>query len=103
MKGVVFNMVERISGLGGVSPIMKHKALQRAYGAENVAANSDEANISPFAKELGRIMGELDGVSDVRQDKINDFKKHIAAGTYNPDPAKVAQSLVIAGLLNGEE
>lgn len=96
-------MVDKITGQMGINPVVKQKAAYRAYNPGQVAGGSDEASISPFAKELGRIMGELNGVSDVRTDKIEDFKKQVAEGAYNPDPAKVARSLVIAGLLNGEE
>lgn len=96
-------MMERITGQGGISPVIKQRAAQRVYGAEHVAAGSDEASISPFARELGRIMGELDKIPDVRQEKIEGFKKQIAEGTYHPDPAKVARSLLMVGFLNGEE
>lgn len=96
-------MVDRISGQNGITPLLQQKALQRAYGAEPVVGNTDEASFSPFAKELGRIMGELDGLPDVRQGKIDGFKEQVAAGAYNPDPAKVARSLIVAGLLNGDE
>jgi len=82
---------------------MKSNSLHKAYGFIQPAGTTDEADISSFAKELGRVMGELEHVPEVRQDKIDDFKKQIAEGTYRPDPVKVARSLLIAGLLNGEE
>jgi flagellar biosynthesis anti-sigma factor FlgM len=96
-------MVERISGQNGLNPVMKHKSLHKSYGAVQSAGTNDEVNFSPFAKELSRIMGELEHVSEVRQDKVDEFKKQIAEGTYNPGLDKVARSLIIAGLLNGEE
>ena len=96
-------MVERISAQNGLSSVMKHKSLHKVYGSMQPAGTTDEANFSPFAKELGRAMGELEQVSEVRQDKINDFKKQVAEGTYKPDPVKVARSLLIAGFLNAEE
>ena len=96
-------MVERISAQNSLNAVMKQKSLHKAYGFMQSAGTTDEADISSFAKELGRVMGELENVPEVRQDKINDFKKQIAEGTYKPDPAKVARSLLIAGFLNGEE
>jgi len=96
-------MVERISGQNSLNPIMKQKAIHKKYDVTQSAGTADEVNLSPFAKELGRIMGELEHVSEVRQDKVDEFKKQVTEGTYNPDLAKVAQSLLIAGLLNGEE
>jgi flagellar biosynthesis anti-sigma factor FlgM len=96
-------MVERISSQNSLSSVMKQKHLYKLYGSDQSVGITDEASISPFAKELGRVMGELEQVPEVRQDKIEDFKKQIAEGTYMPDPAKVARSLILAGLLNGEE
>ena len=96
-------MVERISGQNNITPIVKQKHLNKSYGVEHLAGATDEAKISPFAKELGRIMGELEHVSEIRQDKVDGFKKQITEGTYNPDLDKVARCLLIAGLLNGEE
>jgi flagellar biosynthesis anti-sigma factor FlgM len=102
-KGV-FVMVERISGQNSLSPIIeKQKPVKKTCVPAHQAGITDEANISPFAKELGRIMGELERVPEVRQEKVDGFKKKIADGTYNPDLAKVAHCLLIAGLLNGEE
>ena len=98
-------MVERISGQNNLHHIMKQKSVNKTYGNTTAqqTGTTDEVSLSPFAKELGRIMGELEQVSDVRQDKVEVFKKQIAEGTYNPDLNKVAHSLLIAGLLNGEE
>jgi flagellar biosynthesis anti-sigma factor FlgM len=98
-----FDMVEKISGQNGLNSIIKQKPIRKPYEVTPAVGTTDEANFSPFAKELGRIMSELERVPEVRQDKINDFRKQIAEGTYNPDPAKVARSLLIAGLLSGEE
>ena len=96
-------MVERISGQNGLNPVMKQKNLHKKYDVTQSVGTADEVKLSPFAKELGRIMGELENVSEVRQDKVDEFKKQIAEGTYNPDLSKLAKSLLIAGLLNGEE
>ena len=96
-------MFEKISAQNSLSPVVKRKALHKAYGFMQPAGTTDEVNFSPFAKELGRVMGELEHIPEVRQDKINDFKKQITEGTYKPDPVKVARSLLIAGLLYSEE
>ena len=97
-------MVEKISGQNSLNSIVKQKPIRKSYDAvQPVGTTTDEANFSPFAKELGRIMNELEKVPEIRQDKVNDLRKQVTAGTYSPDLAKVARSLVIAGLLNGEE
>ncbi|MCL2147478.1 MAG: flagellar biosynthesis anti-sigma factor FlgM [Synergistaceae bacterium] len=96
-------MVNRISGQNGLSPVIKQKNLHKKYDVTQSTGTTDEVKFSPFAKELARIMGELEHVSDVRQDKVDEFKKQVTEGTYKPDLANVAKSLLIAGLLNGEE
>ena len=96
-------MVDRISAQNNLSSILHSKHLHKAYGFSQPGGTADEVSLSPFAKELSRVMGELENVSDVRQDRINDFKKQVEEGTYKPDPVKVARSLLMAGFLNGEE
>ena len=96
-------MVERISGQSNLNPIVKQKPLNKTHDVAQPVVKTDEANFSPFAKELSRIMGELERIPEVRQDKVDEFKKQIAEGTYNPDLNKVARNLLIAGFLNGEE
>jgi flagellar biosynthesis anti-sigma factor FlgM len=53
--------------------------------------------------ELSKVSAELKKIPDVREDLVEGFRKQIQEGTYAPDLEKVARSLIVAGLLNGEE
>jgi len=96
-------MVEKISGQNSINPVIKQKPIRKPYEVTPPVGITDEVSLSPFAKELSRVMNELERVPEVRQDKVNDLRKQIAEGTYKPDLAKVAHSLLIAGLLRDEE
>ena len=94
-------MIEKITGQYSVSASAKAKA-KNLY-ADGVRNDSDEANFSSFAVELARVSGELKNIPEVRQDKIDDFKKKVENGEYNPPLEKIAYNLFWAGILNKEE
>ena len=93
-------MIEKIAGQYGVDALAKAKAKKWYAGA--VKNDSDEANFSTFAVELARVAGELKSVPDVRQDKIDDFKKKVENGEYNPPLEKIAHNLFLAGIMKEE-
>ncbi len=62
-------------------------------GAATVAAG-DKVKISTFARKAAEIKSG-DILNDpARAQKIAELKQQIADGTYNPDPHKVAESLL---------
>ena len=94
-------MIEKVSGQYGVEAAAKAKAKKFYPGAvKNVA---DEANFSTFAVELARVAGELKNVPEVRQDKIDDFKKLVDSGEYHPPLERIAHNLFLVGILNSED
>jgi len=94
-------LIEKIAGQYGVEASAKAKAKKWYAGA--VKNDSDEANFSSFAVELARVSGELKSIPEVRQDKIDDFKKKVENGEYHPPLEKVAYNLFLAGIMNKEE
>jgi flagellar biosynthesis anti-sigma factor FlgM len=101
-KGVCFEMMDKVSGVYGLKPLQKAKAV-KAHGAAQANAEVDEVAFSPFAVELGRAMGQIDGIPDVRDAKIVELKDQVAKGNYRPNLEGVARSLLVAGILRGEE
>ena len=95
-------MIGRITGQHGIDLAAKARARQ-GYGAGSARNESDEASFSLFAVELARVHSELKGAPEVRQDLIDDFKRKVEAGEYNPPLEKVAYSLYLAGILNNPE
>jgi len=93
-------LIEKIAGQYGIDGAANAKAKKWYPGA--VKNGSDEANFSAFAVELARVAGELKNIPDVRQVKIDDFKKKVEDGEYNPPLEKIAHNLFLAGIMKEE-
>ena len=94
-------MIEKIAGQHGVDAPSAAKA--KKWYAGGVKNETDAASFSSFAVELARVSGELKNIPEVRQDKVDDFKKKVENGEYNPPLDKIAYNLLLAGILNKEE
>jgi negative regulator of flagellin synthesis FlgM len=92
-------VIEKIGGLYDVDAAVKAKA-KKGYGTSSVQNARDEAEFSSFAVELARITAELKNVAEVRQNRVDDLKKELEAGTYNPPLEKIAHNLFLAGILD---
>ena len=64
------------------------------------SSSSDTLEISNFGKEYQIAKQATKGASDVREDKIADIQKRMAAGNYPVSIEDVADKL--AGILSGE-
>jgi len=95
-------MIGKITSQYGSDAVVKSKA-KKGYGADNGSNEADEASFSLFAVKLARISSELKSAPDVRQDLVDDFKKKVEAGEYHPPLEKIAQSLLLAGILKNVE
>jgi negative regulator of flagellin synthesis FlgM len=95
-------VIEKIGGLYDVDAAAKAKA-KRGHGTGSVQKARDEAEFSPFAVELARVSAELKNIPEVRQDKVDEFKKKIEAGEYRPPLERVAHNLFLAGILDIRE
>jgi hypothetical protein len=98
----VLPVIEKIGGPYDVEAAVRAKA-KKGYGTSGVQSAKDEAEFSSFAVELARVAAELKNVPEVRQDKIDSFKKQVEAEEYRPPLEKVAHNLFLAGILNIEE
>ena len=94
-------MIGRISGQYSMDALSRRKAKRNAY-ADGLSASSDETAFSSFAMQLSRINAELKNIPDVREDVVKNLKEQVDAGTYVPPLDKIAQSLVMAGMLSAE-
>ena len=57
-------------------------------------ASGDRVNISDRSKELADIMAAVNQVPEVRDQKVQEIKKSVEAGTYTVDPRRVAESIL---------
>jgi negative regulator of flagellin synthesis FlgM len=92
-------VIEKIGGLYDVDAAAKAKA-RKGYAVSGIQNVRDEAEFSSFAVELARVSAELKNIPEVRQDRVDDFKKQVEAGTYNPPLEKIAHNLFLAGILD---
>ncbi len=96
-------MISRISGQYGLDAMNRKKSRPNvSYGGYQENA-SDEAKFSSFAVSLSKFNAELKSVPDVREDLVDNFKNQIDSGEYVPPLDKLADSLIMAGILDTEE
>ena len=65
-------------------------------GAEWGKRRSDEVSLSEVAQQLQRLRKVLDGLPEIRQEKVAKLKQQLSQGTYRIDEEGVARSLLIA-------
>jgi negative regulator of flagellin synthesis FlgM len=94
-------MIDKISGVYGPNLADKTGA-KKGYRSPKEGPRGDGVEFSSFAVELAKVSGELKKIPEIREQLVEDFRKQIAEGTYNPDMNKVARSLLNAGLLDKE-
>ena len=95
-------MIEKIPGVYGPKAVHKIN-VKKNYQSASGEGGKDGVEFSSFAVELSKVSAELKKIPDVREDLVEGFRKQIQEGTYAPDLEKVARTLIVAGLLNGEE
>lgn len=71
------------------------EAAQNAYAraAKKSESSAAEVSISPRARELAAANRIARETPDVREDKVEHFKKLIADGSYKPDAGKIADGI----------
>jgi anti-sigma28 factor (negative regulator of flagellin synthesis) len=92
-------MIEKINDVSGIGAVGGVKPRRGAGGGWDEQANGgDGLAVSAFAREMANISFELSRVPEVREDRIDDLRKRIDEGAYNPDLKALAGRLVWAGI-----
>ena len=92
-------MIEKINEITGVGSVGAVKSKRGAYqSAGESSASRDGLQVSSFAREMANISQELNKIPDVRDDRVQDLKRRIDEGTYNPDMRAIAGRLLWAGI-----
>lgn len=55
---------------------------------------TDTVKLSAQSKEIANIMAAVNQLPEVRDQKINDIKQRVDAGTYTIDPQKIAGKIL---------
>jgi flagellar biosynthesis anti-sigma factor FlgM len=76
--------------------IQKPPAVEITDKTSNVknSAPADKVDISSESKQLADIMAGVNQLPDVRDNKVQEIKKSVDAGTYTIDPFKVAENIL---------
>jgi flagellar biosynthesis anti-sigma factor FlgM len=92
-------MIEKINDVanaGSVGGVKRRKGV--GYGAEGDSPSSDGLAVSQFAREMASISFELGKIPEVREDRVDDLKRQIEEGKYDPDLKALAGRLLWAGI-----
>ena len=60
----------------------------------NNTAPADKVDISSKSKQIADIMTAVNQLPEVRDNKVQEIKKSVDAGTYTVDPLKVAGNIL---------
>ena len=67
---------------------------RRTKAAEHPQADSPAFMVSSEARSFSDMLQELQGMNDIRQDKVAAIQQQITAGTYGPSSSDVAAKLL---------
>ena len=67
---------------------------------EKSAVKADTVVISDAAKRVQEARSQLDGIPDVREEKVLQLRNQIQNGTYEINADKIAGKMIKEGLLN---
>ncbi|HPJ97483.1 MAG TPA: flagellar biosynthesis anti-sigma factor FlgM [Syntrophales bacterium] len=65
-----------------------------------VAAPQEKVDLSTKAKDVQAIKNAVAGIPDIREEKVQELKGRIEAGTYNVSGEKIAGKIVGESLLD---
>ncbi len=72
----------------------KDKSVGKKDGSRETEGEKDKVSLSGQSKVIGDLKSLIDGVPDIRRDKIDALQKAIDAGSYNFDSKKIAERLL---------
>lgn len=78
---------------GSIQPV-RNGAGRTAEIKEQEGPPADRLEISPLARELQLYRARLAGLSDVRQEKVEEIRRQLAEGSYRIDARKIAAAML---------
>ncbi len=86
-----------------IKPVVKDLYKQeagRTVHREKQSAEEDNVQLSPRAKEFHRIKDVLEGIPEIREEKVAALKDSIEKGTYSPDTNKAAANMITESIID---
>ena len=96
-------MIGRISGQYNLDALNGKKSKRSVSYNSEFTNESDNAKFSSFGTLLARANAEMKNIPEIREDLVADLRAKIESGNYNPPLDKLANSLIIAGMLDMTE
>ena len=96
-------MIEKVNEVSGVMMPSSVKNKKGPFFEQDMNSAHDALAVSDFAREMASISAEMKKVPEVRNDRVEDLRKQIEEGTYQPDLKLVAERLVWAGITRRED
>ena len=81
--------------LNKVQDMDKNQKLEKRENAQNTESEKDKISLSGKAKEINELRGLIEGLPDIRQDKVDAVKRAVDTGNYNFDPLKLAEKILV--------
>ena len=81
--------------LNRVQDMDKNQKLEKRENAQNTESDKDKVTLSGKAKDINELKGLIEGLPDIRQDKVDAVKRAVDTGNYNFDSLKIAQRMLL--------
>ena len=73
---------------------------QLSPGVDGSAVPDEKVNLSTKARDIQQLKDAVSQLPDVREDKVNELKGQVEAGTYTVNGQKIAEKMVSESLLD---
>lgn len=83
----------RVDAIGKVSQLYQNSSVKKTSNSDKTN-QSDLFEMSRTAKDYKVARQAVSETPDIREDKLNDIKSRMAAGTYNINSEEVANKMV---------
>lgn len=77
-----------------VQDLSKNEDTEKKEGAQKTESDRDRVSLSGKAKEISELKGMIDGLPDIRRDRVDAVKKAIETGTYSFDSIQMAKKIL---------
>jgi len=93
----------KITGNSNIQNVLNNyqKSIKKSEQVNQSSYQNDKVEISKEARDFQVAMNAINHVPEIREDKVNEVKNQIEAGTYNPSSKDVA-SKILASIIEIE-
>jgi flagellar biosynthesis anti-sigma factor FlgM len=88
------NLIEGQKLLNRTDEVSRNKDTEKKEEAQKTESGRDRVSLSGKSREISDFKGLIDGLPDIRRDKVEGLKHAIDTGSYNFDPVKVVEKIL---------